>query len=115
MKLLDSLWKMATMLLLGVVAGLVAAMKLMDPGSKVTNIEAQNYTEKEEQKVGKIKQRGNDNDMQAQVDGQNKADQNREKRRQRRRERKDREKQADKDEPLSDQQYRQVSERLSGY
>lgn len=116
MKLIDSLWKMATMLLLGIVAGLVAAMKLMDPGSKITNIEAQNYTENEEQKVGKIKQKGKGNEQQAEMDqGGDKPAANREKRRQKRRERRNREKEPDKELPLAEEQYHQVSERLSGY
>jgi len=55
-----SIWKWAAVFLAGILAGLIAAIRLLDK-SKITNIQTGIYVAGLEQRIGKLKQRGEGN------------------------------------------------------
>ncbi len=55
-----SIWKWVAVFLAGILAGLVAAIRLLDK-SNITNITSGTYVAGLEQRIGKLKQRGEGN------------------------------------------------------
>ncbi len=55
-----SIWKWTAVFLAGILAGLIAAIRLLDK-SKITNIQTGIYVAGLEQRIGKLKQRGEGN------------------------------------------------------
>jgi len=60
MKFFSSIWKYLAFLLAGFIAGMVAAIKLIEKPS-VVNVAADTFVAKQTQKIGKLKQRGEGN------------------------------------------------------
>ena len=57
---MKNIWKYISLILIGALAGTIATMKILKPGS-VTNITAANYIAEYEQAVKKLKQKGDGN------------------------------------------------------
>lgn len=57
---MKNIWKYISLILIGALAGTIAAMKILKPCS-VTNITAANYIAEYEQSVKKLKQKGDGN------------------------------------------------------
>ncbi len=56
----STIWKWAAIFLAGILVGLLAAIKILDK-SNITNIQTGTYVAGLEQKIGKLKQRGEGN------------------------------------------------------
>jgi len=56
----SSIWKWVAVFLAGILAGLIAAIRLLDK-SNITNIQTETYVAGLEQRIGKLKQRGQGN------------------------------------------------------
>ena len=60
----SSIWKYIALLFAGIVAGMVAAIKLIEKPS-VVNVAADTFVAQQTQKIGKLKQRGEGNSQDA--------------------------------------------------
>lgn len=60
----SSIWKYLAFLFAGIVAGMVAAIKLIEKPS-ILNVAAQTFVAQQTQKIGKLKQRGEGNSQDA--------------------------------------------------
>ena len=60
MKFFSNLWKYLAFLFAGIIAGMVAAIKLIEKPS-ILNVSAENFIAEQTQKIGKIKQKGEGN------------------------------------------------------
>ena len=66
MKIFSNLWKYLAVLFTGIIAGMVAAIKLIEKPT-VLNVAAENFVAEQTQKIGKLKQRGEGNSQEVSV------------------------------------------------
>ena len=62
MTLLSNIWKYLALLFAGIIAGMVAAIKLIEKPS-ILNVTADSFISEQTQKIGKLKQKGEGNSL----------------------------------------------------